>query len=1014
MNDELIRWSEEPAQTDAAPLAEQSPWKVLIVDDDPEVHGVTRFALQHLRVFGRPLRLLHAASGQAARGILQQHPDIAVALLDVVMETTRAGLDLVGYIRDELGMMECRLILRTGEPGYAPELTVIEEYDINDYRTKAELNRTRLITTVSAALRSYQQLCTIAEQRQGLEMVVRAAAELKEERAIAYFAEGVLTQLAALLRLPVDGIVCSQKELALGDGKECGYVIAAAAGCHARYIAQPLARLPDKRIVEAITNALTNRQHIFAKDYTVLYLQAAPEQEAAVFLDSCHVLESLDRTLLDIFVNSIAACFRNVKLIERLLAVQHEDQAQREFLRAVIDANPHLTFVVDSNGLITLANQNFAATVGHALEEVVDQPLANFLSDPQLLQSFAEDEQDILSGRRPRVEREVAIANSAGEVRWFHTIKAPIRAVSSNVEQLICVGIDTTERKRAELALFEAKERAQVTLHSIGDAVITADAQAKVDYLNPVAEALTGWSMAEARGRPIDEIFRVISGQTREAIAEPLNQCIRSGRMISLTTGSILVSRDGREFDIDDSAAPIRGHDGVIMGGVLVFRDVSETRQLERQLAYDATHDALTGLCNRAEFERRLQAAVDSSRRSGSRHVLSYLDLDRFRVINDTAGHTAGDELLKQIRGVLTGVFRESDVLARVGGDEFALLQENCPLERAVLVAQSVVSLLRAHRFAWGGRSYQISASIGLVPISADTESTVQLMTHADVACYAAKELGRNRVHVYQEADLDTLRRHHEIIGAAGLRDALDQGMFRLHYQPIVALDGQDFRTLGHEVLLRVVHGRVHPRIDELVLPAVFIPAAERYGLMAAIDRWVIQTAFHDYVKGIGRTETSLAINVSGNSLSDDGLLDFIEQQFTATGFPPERVCFEITETAAIQNLRPAMALLTALKRHGCQLALDDFGSGLSSFHYLKSLPIDHLKIDGSFVKDMRESARDDALVAAINDMGHALGLRIVAEYVSSKAIVDRLSELGVDYGQGFFFGKPAPWTAES
>ena len=553
-----------------------------------------------------------------------------------------------------------------------------------------------------------------------------------------------------------------------------------------------------------------------------------------------------------------------------------------------------------------------------------------------------------------------------------------------------------------------------MTLHSIGDAVITTDGHAVVDYLNPVAEALTGWTMAEAQGRPLSEVFRIINEHNRQPAPDPVARCLQEGKIVGLANHSVLLGRHGQEYDIDDSAAPIRGRDGQVLGAVLVFHDVTETRQLTRQLAHDATHDALTGLINRPEFERRLERALASAQQYGARHALCYLDLDQFKIVNDTAGHPAGDELLKQINTLLSGMFRERDTLARIGGDEFGLLLENCPLERAQVIAQTVVSTLREHRFHWQGRSYQIGVSIGLVLITAATQDTTQLLTQADIACYTAKELGRNRVHLYQTEDAETTQRHGDILGAAGLRDALEQGRFRLHYQPIVPLHAPDPRPVRYEVLLRVAYQRGPDETSELVLPAAFIPAAERYGLMNAIDRWVIQTAFRDYAGGIGQTGARIAINLSGNSLSDETLLDFIEAQFAAHAFPPERVCFEITETAAIQNLHRALELLAVLKRRGSQLALDDFGSGLSSFHYLKTLPVDYLKIDGSFVKDMIDNPSDSALVAAINQMSHTLGIQTIAEYTHSQAIVERLRELGVDYAQGYFFGQPAPWGQQS
>jgi diguanylate cyclase (GGDEF)-like protein len=325
MIDELFPLTDDSNITsDASWGVGAPPWKLLVVDDDPEVHSVTRFVLNDLLIFGRPLRLTHAYDGRQGREQLREHPDIAVALLDVVMETEQAGLDLVEYIRNALKLMECRIILRTGQPGYAPELKVIHEYDINDYRTKAELTHTRLITAVSAALRSYEQLHALAEHRRGLELIVGAAADLIEQHAITRLADGILTQLAALLKLPVDGIVCTQRGSPLGDDSEQCYIVGAA-GRHASYIAQPLRMLPDTRIVSAIQNSVAQRQHVFGADYTVLYLKAAFDQDAAIFLDSGQVPAALDRPLLEVFVTNITACFRNVKLVERLHYLAYHD-----------------------------------------------------------------------------------------------------------------------------------------------------------------------------------------------------------------------------------------------------------------------------------------------------------------------------------------------------------------------------------------------------------------------------------------------------------------------------------------------------------------------------------------------------------------------------------------------------------------------------------------------------------------------------------------------------------------
>lgn len=658
---------------------------------------------------------------------------------------------------------------------------------------------------------------------------------------------------------------------------------------------------------------------------------------------------------------------------------------------------------------LTFVNRAYARFFGKQPNELIGSRFIDFLKDQE--QEEVRSQLAAFTPETPERQYEHKTFRPDSTVCWHLWHDFALFDDQGQIVYFQSVGIDISTRKLAEDALFEEKERAQVTLHSIGDAVITTDDRAVVQYLNPVAEALTGWSSAEAQGRLLSEIFQIVNEDSREPALDPVARCLQYGKLIELANHTVLINRNGKEYDIADSAAPIRGRDGQILGVVLVFHDITATRKLARQLAHDATHDALTGLVNRVEFEKRVKRALTSARQYGARHALCYLDLDQFKLVNDTAGHTAGDNLLRQINGLISGLFRERDTLARIGGDEFGLLLDNCPLERASFIAQSVVRIIRDYRFQWEGAVYQIGVSIGLVPVTDQAISTTELLTQADVACYTAKRLGRNQVHIYQPTRSDQALHRNEILEAAALRDALEQDRFRLYYQPIVDLNDPAYPTVYYEVLLRVAQPDHAEESHELALPAVFIPAAERYGLMSAIDRWVIQTAFRDYAAWVGKTGVSISINLSSNSLGDESLCDYIETQFKESGFPPSQVCFEITETAAIQNLSRATQLATALKQRGCQLMLDNFGSGMSSFHYLKTLSVDYLKIDGSFIKDMIENPNDYALVAAINQMGHALGLRTIAEYTHSEAIVQQLQDLGVDYAQGYFFGKPAPWS---
>lgn len=564
---------------------------------------------------------------------------------------------------------------------------------------------------------------------------------------------------------------------------------------------------------------------------------------------------------------------------------------------------------------------------------------------------------------------------------------------------------EVAERERAERALLNEKERVQVTLHSIGDAVITTNATGRVEYLNPIAERLTGWCLEEAQGRHLHAVFLLVDEETRRPLSNPLRQCLEESRPLSHSQKSLMIDRCGREYAIQGSVAPIRDDAGNTLGVVVVFNDVTESRRLAREAAHNASHDTLTGLMNRREFERRLEGALASSKEYDVQHALCYLDLDQFKVVNDTAGHVAGDELLKHVTSLLSQEVRDSDSLARLGGDEFGLLLSNCPLEKAVEIAERLVVEVRDFRFVWNEQPFEVGVSIGITPIHRDMASTAELLSQADVACYAAKDEGRNRVHVYSTDSAGTHFRHNELKLAADMRTALEQDRFRLFCQPIVPLTAPDDRQPRYELLLRLVDEE-----NRIVLPGTFIPGAERYELMNRVDRWVVQTAFQRCAQGLTPLRgAKIAINLSGNTLNDELFLEFVRAQFHKHDIEPESICFEITETAAVKNLSGAQQTITALREIGCEFALDDFGSGFSSFSYLRNLPVDYLKIDGSFVRSIATDAKDRAMVSAINQVAHTMEIKTIAEWVETEDTMRELRKLGVDYVQGYAVGRPEP-----
>jgi len=700
--------------------------------------------------------------------------------------------------------------------------------------------------------------------------------------------------------------------------------------------------------------------------------------------------------LLKLVGTSLACGLEKVSLGDRLADMQERQEM------ALPCANDGL-WDYDAQTNHTWFSPRWKGMLGFAENDVITSPDWHRMVHPEDLARVSAAMRDHIAGKTPMFESVHRLKHTDGEWRWVIGRACARVDDQGRLRRLIGVELDITERKLYEEALFREKESAQITLQSIGDGVITCDAHGRVEYLNPVAEELTGWRLEDSLGRTIDEIFRAFHEETCEPLENPLAVAVRRIRSIKSVRPMLLIRKDGNELYIESTASPIRDGSGTVTGGVLVFHDVSESRELNRRLSYHASHDVLTGLVNRREFETRLERALKSAKARETSYALCYIDLDQFKIVNDTCGHSAGDALLGQVGALLKSKVRWRDTLARLGGDEFGVLLESCSLEEALRTAESLRESIRNFRYTWEDRTFRLGASIGVVPITAENEDVASVLSAADSACGAAKESGRNRVHCFEENDIDLMRRRREMQWAARINNALEESRFELFRMTILPLQVEDAGE-HFELLLRM-----RDESGKIVAPDQFIAAAERYGITPSIDRWVIDSAFRWLVSEADerRRLSMCSINLSGQSLGDDKFLPFVIDQFHRSGIDGSKICFEITETAAIANFSQASRFIQALKELGCRFALDDFGTGLSSFGYLKHFPVDFLKIDGSFVKGVLHDPIDREMVRSINEIGHLTGKQTIAEWAENAEIIEVLRGLGVDYAQGYGVSQP-------
>jgi diguanylate cyclase (GGDEF)-like protein/PAS domain S-box-containing protein len=687
------------------------------------------------------------------------------------------------------------------------------------------------------------------------------------------------------------------------------------------------------------------------------------------------------------------------KLLEGLelrgAELQDREQLFQRLVETVHDA------VLVHRDTILFANARFLALLGLQGPDVVGRPLSDFVA-PEYVELVQNNLRRRLAGESAADRYEIELMDRQGQVTRVELSSTLID--SSGQSALLLTALEMLPGGFPQEV--SQKPRAMATLDAMGESVITVNAEGRIDYMNHAAEALLGQPVDQVMGKSFAEVASLVDENDRRPLGDPVQKALTSDRATAARRAVLLPVNGTAERFVEISITPLKV-DKEIAGLVLVLHDTSELRGLTRQMTYQASHDALTGLVNRREFERRLQEAMDSALTSDIGHALCYLDLDHFKVVNDTCGHTAGDNMLREIASLIKDAVRDSDTVGRIGGDEFALLLVGCPLEKARQIADNVVRSVNEFRFVWKDKIFNVGVSIGLVEIGRDSGTIEDIMNSADSACYVAKKQGGLHVHVYSAREEANARHSGEIHWLLKLQRALRDNKFELYFQPIVHARAGGVSGPALEVFVRLTSENGLPASP----PAEFIRAAERYRLMPHVDRWVVQAVFAALGRGglklpPGR---SVAINLAGQTLGDAEFLEFVVECFDHTGASPADICFEVTESSVVANLDQAQRFIAVLHGMGCEFALDNFGSGLSSFSTLKTLPMDYLKIDGSFIKNLAGDTVNQAMVAAMIDLSRSLNFRVVAEQVEDQWALDTVTGMGIDFVQGFIVGRPQP-----
>jgi diguanylate cyclase (GGDEF)-like protein/PAS domain S-box-containing protein len=657
--------------------------------------------------------------------------------------------------------------------------------------------------------------------------------------------------------------------------------------------------------------------------------------------------------------------------------------------------------------VILYANRQFASFVGVDRVELIGRRLAD-LVPPEYAELVSDNISRRLAGEAAAERYEIDMVGLQAQVSRLEIASTLVEYDKGNA--LLITGLEIIPTQTVPAlrlgADAPAAESQLLALQSLAEAIIATDKDGRVTFMNPAAEALTGSEAASAGGKLLEEVVSLVDETDRRLLTDPVRQALTSGSAVNLSRRALLLSRNsGGERSIELTASPIRNSSQELVGAVVMLHDITELRGLARQMSYQATHDALTGLANRREFERRLEESIDSGHRGDGQHVLCYLDLDHFKLVNDTSGHVAGDSMLREVAKLLRDAVRDSDTVGRLGGDEFGLLLIGCPLDKARQIADDLCRAVSDYRFVWKDKIFNIGVSVGLVEISRESGTLEELLAAADTACYVAKKQGSGRVAVYSARDEAHARHTGEIQWLQRLQSALKENRFHLYHQVIVGAHGEETGP-AMEVLVRL-----EDEAGNELPPSDFLRAAERYRLMGLVDRWVVQTTLAALGRGAipVQANRSVAINISGQTLADLQFLEFVVECFDSTGALPTQVCFEITENAVIANLEHARRFVGVLHGMGCQFALDDFGSGVGSFSNLKNLPLDYLKIDGSFMRNLGRDTVNQAMVTAMIRLARTLNFKVIAEQVEDTAAVEAARKMGVDYLQGYAIGRPQP-----